>query len=109
VEVLEQHQGTVADDVHRMLNDYRQHLAQDKHRALEELRQVQLKLPAFFQHTTPLATEGHVVEQIMECVEREAVDLLIVGARSLTAVGRWLSSVTESLMLHCPCSMVICH
>lgn len=109
VEVLEQHQGAIADDVHRMLNEYRQHLAQDKHRALEELRQVQTKLPSFFQHTTPLTTEGHVVEQIMDCVQREKIDLLIVGARSLTAVGRWLSSVTESLMLHCPCSLVISH
>lgn len=50
----------------------------------------------------------HVIETIIKHVEAEHADLLVVGSRQLTKSERLhLGSVSESLLRHAPCSVLI--
>lgn len=50
----------------------------------------------------------HVVESIVKQVEAQAADLLVIGSRDLTKSERLhLGSVSESLLRHAPCSVLI--
>jgi nucleotide-binding universal stress UspA family protein len=50
----------------------------------------------------------HVIDTIVKHVEAEDADLLVVGSRRLTKTERrYLGSVSESLLRHAPCSVLI--
>lgn len=50
----------------------------------------------------------HVINVIVKQVERDKSDLLVVGSRALTKTERLhLGSVSESLLRHAPCSVLI--
>jgi nucleotide-binding universal stress UspA family protein len=50
----------------------------------------------------------HVIETIIKHIEADRTDLLVVGSRRLTASERFhLGSVSESLLRHAPCSVLI--
>jgi len=51
---------------------------------------------------------GHVIDTIVKHVERDHADLLVIGSRELTKSERlYLGSVSESLLRHAPCSILI--
>ncbi|MDF0650521.1 MAG: hypothetical protein CV081_06405 [Nitrospira sp. LK265] len=51
---------------------------------------------------------GHVVETIVKDVEANRDELLVIGSRDLTKNERlYLGSVSESLLRHAPCSVLI--
>ena len=51
---------------------------------------------------------GHVIDRIVKQVEAAHADLLVIGSRDLTKSERLhLGSVSESLLRHAPCSVLI--
>jgi nucleotide-binding universal stress UspA family protein len=51
---------------------------------------------------------GHVIDTIVKQVEADHADLLVIGSRDLTKSERlYLGSVSESLLRHAPCSVLI--
>ena len=51
---------------------------------------------------------NHVIDTIVKHVEADHADLLVIGARGLTKSERlYLGSVSESLLRHAPCSVLI--
>ena len=51
---------------------------------------------------------GHVINTIVTQVEADHADLLVIGSRDLTKSERlYLGSVSESLLRHAPCSVLI--
>ena len=51
---------------------------------------------------------GHVIDRIVKQVEATHADLLVIGSRDLTKIERLhLGSVSESLLRHAPCSVLI--
>jgi nucleotide-binding universal stress UspA family protein len=51
---------------------------------------------------------GHVVNTIVKCVEADRDELLVIGSRDLTRGERLrLGSVSDSLLRHAPCSVLI--
>jgi nucleotide-binding universal stress UspA family protein len=57
---------------------------------------------------TTKAQVGHVIDTIIKHVEADHADLLVVGSRRLTKSERLhLGSVSESLLRHAPCSVLI--
>jgi nucleotide-binding universal stress UspA family protein len=50
----------------------------------------------------------HVIDSIVKRVETDHADLLAIGSRELTKSERlYLGSVSESLLRHAPCSILI--
>ena len=50
----------------------------------------------------------HVIDTIVKHVEADDADLLVVGSRRLTKTERrHLGSVSESLLRHAPCSVLV--
>ena len=50
----------------------------------------------------------HVIDTIVKHVEADHADLLVIGSRDLTKSERLhLGSVSESLLRHAPCSVLI--
>ena len=57
---------------------------------------------------TTKAQVGHVIDTIIKHVEADHADLLVVGSRRLTKSEQLhLGSVSESLLRHAPCSVLI--
>ncbi len=60
------------------------------------------------QSVTTAVQMGHVIDTIVKHVEADHADLLVVGSRTLTKSERLhLGSVSESLLRHAPCSVLI--
>jgi len=50
----------------------------------------------------------HMIDTIVKQVEANHADLLVIGSRDLTKSERlYLGSVSESLLRHAPCSVLI--
>jgi nucleotide-binding universal stress UspA family protein len=71
------------------------------------------KLQASGQSGTEVTTEifeGQPDEVIIQRVERDSVDLVVVGRRDIGQVRHWLEgSTSESLVRHCPVSVLVVH
>lgn len=94
-------------------------------RYLSESQQAELTKPAMERATTlvnalreefikdgiPVTTKvrmNHVIDTIVKEVEAHHDDLLVIGSRELTKSERlYLGSVSESLLRHAPCSVLI--
>lgn len=52
--------------------------------------------------------EGYAPETICQVAESEKSDLVVIGSRGLTAVGRFLiGSVSDRVVHHAPCSVLV--
>jgi nucleotide-binding universal stress UspA family protein len=49
----------------------------------------------------------HVIDTIVKHVAADHADLLVIGSRDLTKSELHLGSVSESLLRHAPCSVLI--
>jgi len=57
---------------------------------------------------TTVVRMDHVIDTIVNQVEADRSDLLVIGARELTKTERLhLGSVSETLLRHAPCSVLI--
>jgi len=65
----------------------------------------------FIKDGFPVVTQvqmNHVIDTIVKCVEANHDQLLVVGSRRLTkSERRHLGSVSESLLRHAPCSVLL--
>jgi nucleotide-binding universal stress UspA family protein len=86
----------------------REHEA-EKQSTLERMKNCCQQLPPAFRHD-PIVAEGHPAEQILAAIASEQIDLVIVGARSLSAMSRLLlGSTSEKVLSGAPCSVLIVH
>jgi nucleotide-binding universal stress UspA family protein len=68
------------------------------------------RLPAIFEGREPLVIAGHAGEQILKAIDANQIDLIVVGARRQGAVRRLLlGSVSEYILTHAPCSVLVVH
>lgn len=52
--------------------------------------------------------EGYPAEKICEIAEKDEYDLIIIGSRGLSVVGRFfLGSVSDRVIHHAPCSVMV--
>jgi len=78
----------------------------ERHRG--ELREFCGDLPPAFADPEPIVVEGYPAEEILKAIDRESIDLVVVGARRLGAIQRLLlGSVSEKVLSHAPCSVLI--
>jgi len=81
----------------------------------DQLRQVSVdmtaycgQLPEAFRASQPIVAEGHPAEEILRVVEKEQIDLLVVGSRARSPLAGWLTgSTSERLLSAAPCSLLI--
>lgn len=67
-------------------------------------------LPAIFEGREPLVVAGHAGEQILKAIDAHCIDLAVVGARRQGTVRRLLlGSVSEYVLTHAPCSVLVVH
>lgn len=80
----------------------------EKRQKAEELRKLRQELPAAFHEPQPIVAEGYPSEQILNSVAAEGIDLVVVGARGLTALERFVLGSTSEKVLSCaPCSVLV--
>jgi nucleotide-binding universal stress UspA family protein len=76
--------------------------------AREELRALCQQIPRPFRDIEPAFLEGHAGEQIVKFVKTNDIDLVILGARVQSPVGRFLSgSTSEYVLAHAECSTLV--
>ena len=101
--------STTIPDFPSLLEEYRAELANERAEKLAQLRECRNKLTGRFRDAETKVTSGHIVERIVKEVEDQDIDLVVVGARRLNALGRLLGSTTERLLYQCPCSLLVVH
>ena len=64
-------------------------------------------LPDAFQQN-PIAVNGHPADKILEMIDRGNIDLVIVGAKRMGTIERFVvGSTSEAVLNHAPCSVLI--
>lgn len=67
-------------------------------------------LPAIFEGRDPLIIPGHAADQILKAIDTNHSDLVVLGARRQGVIRRLLlGSVSEQVLTHAPCSVLIVH
>jgi len=92
-----------------LVKEYESATARRMQVAEQEISALKRTGPEFIQRARVEVEEGPVVDTLLHKVERDQIDLLVISSRRLTAIGRMLGSVTESLLTRCPCSLLIVH
>jgi len=79
-----------------------------------ELRQTKDRLAEFCRclpdafRENAITVEGHPADRILETIDRQNIDLVVVGARRLGAIERFMvGSTSEAVMNYAPCSVLI--
>ncbi len=55
---------------------------------------------------TILSTANNIADEIISVVEKENIDLIIIGSRGLTGAKRFMmGSTATKVVSHCPCSV----
>jgi len=95
-------------DVQAMAEAWQKEYDQQLEAAVDELKHFQQSLPACFRSTEPLVAQGHPAEQILATIERQKIDLAIVGSRGHGAVERLLVGSTSARVVNeAPCSVLV--
>jgi nucleotide-binding universal stress UspA family protein len=54
--------------------------------------------------------EGHPADQLLRAAEEQVTDLIVMGRRGRSAVGRWLlGSTSERVLRDAPCPVLVVH
>src|SRR5205814_5380416 len=85
-----------------------QHVRHDRREAAGRfVGGVTASLKASFAHVTPVVRDGDPAEEILKLAGEQDADLLIAGARGISALERLLvGSVADRLLKHAPCSVL---
>jgi nucleotide-binding universal stress UspA family protein len=95
-------------DVQAMAEAWQKEFDQQLQVAVKALEKFQQTLPASFQGTEPMVAQGHPAEQILAAIDRQKVDLAIVGSRGHGAVERLLVGSTSARVVNeAPCSVLV--
>jgi nucleotide-binding universal stress UspA family protein len=95
-------------DVQAMAAAWQQEYDQQLAAAVDELEKFQQTLPASFHGTEPIVAQGHPAEQILATIDRQKIDLVIVGSRGHGAVERLLVGSTSARVVNeAPCSVLV--
>jgi len=55
-----------------------------------------------------VVVEGYAADQICEIAAKEKVDMIVIGSRGLSPLGRFLlGSVSDRVVHHAPCSVTV--
>jgi nucleotide-binding universal stress UspA family protein len=58
----------------------------------------------------PLVAEGHALDEILAAIDREKVNLVVVGARDKSMWERLvLGTISDAVLTHAPCSVLLVH
>jgi nucleotide-binding universal stress UspA family protein len=87
--------------------EYMEKLSVAKAQTSDELKARQALLPAFFHANPGVVRYGHRVQEICDVIAEKKIDLLVMGARNLNAVERFLGSTSEGLLRYAPCSTLV--
>lgn len=95
-------------DVQAMAEAWQKEYDQQLEASVEELKEFQQSLPQPFHETEPIVAQGHPAEQILATIERQKIDLTIVGSRGHGAVERLLVGSTSARVVNeAPCSVLV--
>lgn len=93
------------DDVRRIERELRDAAEKTVTEAAAEIRQ---KFPALAKNLTTETAAGSPARFIVEEAEQWAADLVVVGSHGYGFWKRaWLGSVSNSVVLHAPCSVLV--
>jgi nucleotide-binding universal stress UspA family protein len=75
-----------------------------------EMQTLCRELPTCFCSVPPTVVEGAPDVEIIKAVQRQGSDLIVIGAKSSTPLGRLVGGSTcESVLNHAPCSVLVIH
>jgi nucleotide-binding universal stress UspA family protein len=95
----------ITDEIHDLLRQWR---AAEQKAAQQRLAHEAEGFASLGWAVTTRVEEGHVAEQILRLADGLDIDLIAVGARGLSAIKRFLlGSVSEKVMRHATCSVLI--
>jgi nucleotide-binding universal stress UspA family protein len=81
---------------------------EEQESAQEDLRRWCGELPSSFQTLDPIIAVGHPGQEIVRTIIDEDIDVVVVGARGLGPVKRFLlGSTSEHVLTHAPCSVLL--
>lgn len=76
--------------------------------AKQEMETLDHELPPRVRLLPPTIVEGSPGEEIIKVAHRQESDLIVIGAKASTAIGRAVSGSTcESVLNHAPCSVLV--
>lgn len=82
----------------------------ERQAAADDLKARRAQLPTCFQNQEPIVAEGNPAEQILKAASSQSANLIVVGARGLGAVARFLmGSTSERVLKHAHCSVLVVH
>lgn len=85
----------------------RETLMRDKFQELSDYRGA---LPAVFADAPPVVLEGYPAERILETARADDVDLIVLGAKEVSRLERFmLGSTAERVLSEAPCSVLLVH
>lgn len=87
--------------------EYMERLSVAKAQTNDELQERKKLLPTCFHGTSVIVRYGHRVQEICDVVIEKKIDLLVMGARNLNSLERFLGSTSEGLLRYAPCSTLI--
>ena len=95
----------LTDENHDMLNQWRE---AEQNAAQQQLARAAGAFAERGWSVTTRMDAGHVAQQILQAADDLHIDLIALGARGLSAIERFLlGSVSEKVMRHAPCSVLI--
>jgi nucleotide-binding universal stress UspA family protein len=100
---LHQFSAAVTEQVNRMVDECR-------NRGQGLLNAAAQRCQSWTNQVETVLLDGHPAAELLQEVERRKPDVVVVGARGLGAVSRvLLGSVSERLVKHAPCSVLVAH
>ena len=106
---LAKHAHPSIPDAEALLEQYRASVSGRKSVEEKRLAEGRTALPTVIQNATTKVGYGHPLEAIVDEVRESNIDLVVIGARRLSIIGRLLGSTTEGLLVQCPCSLLVVH
>jgi nucleotide-binding universal stress UspA family protein len=98
---------TLSPETEAMAQAWQHEFDTEKQKLHEQMRGYCQRLPEAFR-CDPLLEEGHAAQQILKQIDAFGANLVIVGARAIGPVARWLlGSTSEKVLMQAPCSVLV--
>lgn len=97
-------------NVDEMVKQWVRHHDQRIAQARKEMELLRSELPAGLRPMPPSVVEGSPADEIVKAARRQQSDLILIGAKSSTTLGRLAGGSTcEAVLNHAPCSVLVVH